>query len=241
MRKDDLNLIRFAGIVCVACSFVLALTATGLKSRQEANKSLYEKQNVLKAFGVDTTDEAGEPWSRERTLDFFRERIQVQVVDAASGKVIEGLTLDEVSKDDLKSGAKRPLYVIQDDGGAAGYAFPISGKGLWSTIYGFLALEPDLATIRGITFYQHGETPGLGGEVETDWFTSQFQGKKVFSGGSLQTFQVVKGAVSDRYPEGNDHAVDGISAATITSRGVQRFLNQDVAAYEPYFRTIRGI
>ena len=92
----------------------------------------------------------------------------------------------------------------------------------------------------GITFYKHGETPGLGGEIATDWFQEQFTNKVVWADGELHEFEVVKGAVEGLYPEGNDHAVDGISGATITGKGVATFMNDDLERYEAYFKKIRG-
>ncbi len=236
MRKDDLKVIRFATIVCVACSFLLALTASALRPRQDANRTFFQKQNVLAAFQVETVDKSGRPWTREQTLAFFDERIQVKILDADTGTVREGMTLEDADPEAIRAGSLRPLYILTEDGEPVSYAFPISGQGLWSTLYGFMALEKDLATIRGVSFYEHGETPGLGGEVDSDWFTAQFRGKRVFADGELVEFEVVKGGGT----EDRDHAVDGITAATITSRGVQNFLNRDLRAYEPFFRTIRG-
>ncbi|MDX1315152.1 MAG: FMN-binding protein, partial [Eudoraea sp.] len=104
--------------------------------------------------------------------------------------------------------------------------FPVSGKGLWSTLYGYFALEPDAKTVRGITFYQHGETPGLGAEIEKDWFQSKFAGKKLFESGQPTEFRVTKpGSAS------GDYAVDGISGATLTAKGVESLLRHDAALY----------
>ncbi len=117
----------------------------------------------------------------------------------------------------------------------------ISGKGLWSTLYGYFALENDLNTVMGITFYKHGETPGLGGEVEKKWFQENFVGKKIFDQtGELVSIKVVKGKVNDVYSgEALNHGVDGISGATITSRGVSDFLKRDLLRYGQYMKNNR--
>jgi Na+-transporting NADH:ubiquinone oxidoreductase subunit C len=108
---------------------------------------------------------------------------------------------------------------------------PISGKGLWSTLFGYFALDSDFNTVKGITFYDHKETPGLGGEVDKGWFQNNFIGKKIKDDkGNLVSVQVVKGKSGN-----NIHGVDGISGATITSRGVTDFLLRDLKKYAPYF------
>jgi Na+-transporting NADH:ubiquinone oxidoreductase subunit C len=95
-----------------------------------------------------------------------------------------------------------------------------------------MAIEKDLTTVIGVTFFDHGETPGLGGECAAPWFQEQFSGKKV----RREPFQVVKGGA----PPDCDHCVDGIAAATITGNGIQAFINKDLGRYEPYFKSIRG-
>ena len=130
-----------------------------------------------------------------------------------------------------------PIYVDKKDGSINGYAIPISGKGLWSTLYGYFAIEPDGITAKGITFYAHKETPGLGGEVDKPWFQNNFIGKKfIDENGKLIGIKIVKGKAD---PE-NAYEVDGISGATITSKGLESFLIDDLKKYEPFFRKIRN-
>ncbi|MFH0878357.1 MAG: NADH:ubiquinone reductase (Na(+)-transporting) subunit C [Lentisphaerota bacterium] len=231
MQKGDTYTIVFAAVVCLICSLLLSGTSVLLKKRQDAAVELDRKTNVLKAFGVAVQDAAGNKISEGEVGRLFSEHISAIQIDAASGKPSDSA--------DARNPDLLPLYLWKDNGEVTKYAFPISGKGLWSTIYGYLALDKDLSTIAGITFYRHGETPGLGGEVEKDWFQDQFKGKKVFEKGASQRVLVVKGKVLDKFPEGSDHAVDGISGATLTGNGVTRFLNDDLAKYEIYFKGIR--
>ncbi|HMP75518.1 MAG TPA: NADH:ubiquinone reductase (Na(+)-transporting) subunit C [Kiritimatiellia bacterium] len=229
MPKGDGYIIGFAAVICVACSLVLSVTASTLKSRQDYNIELDRKLNILKAFGVETRDAKGKAISGAEVDRIFAESIREVYLDAATGQPVEG----------TPAGAVLPLYTFAQNGEVVKYAFPVSGKGLWSTIYGYLALDQSLATISGVTFYRHGETPGLGGEVEKDWFQKNFKGKRIWADGKLVPFEVVKGSVADKYPQGNDHAVDGISGATITGRGVMDFINSDLEKYEKYFSLIR--
>ena len=108
-------------------------------------------------------------------------------------------------------------------------------------MYGYFAIEPDASTVKGITFYKHKETPGLGAEVDKNWFKNNFIGKKLVDiEGSLVSIEVVKGYVSDTDPNAM-HKVDGISGATITGKGVTTFLKSDLEKYEPYFAKIRRL
>ena len=137
-----------------------------------------------------------------------------------------------------------PIYVVKaDDGGQASvYAIPVHGKGLWSTLYGYLALESDLDTIKGMTFYKHGETAGLGAEIAKPWFQENFVGKKIFDGEVLRSIEVVKGKVEQLIADPDDqiYAVDGISGASITGRGVADLLKEKLGIYEPYVKRVRA-
>ena len=241
MQKDDRRILTFAAIVCVTCSLLLSGTAAVLKKRQEYNIELDRKLNVLKAFGVEVVNAKGKRIvSADEVEAYFADHISERILDRDTGSVLEGATSNELTSDDLKYKTKLPLYLWSEDGRTTKYAFPISGYGLWSTLYGYMALEGDLATVVGVTFYKHNETPGLGGEASTPKFLNQFRGKKVWGDGSILPFEVVKGGVDARYPDGCSHCVDGISAATITSNGIQDFIREDLTYYEAYFKTIRG-
>ena len=207
MREDTKTLV-FAAIVCVSCSLLLSGTAAGLKTRQQANEAFDVKRNIVKAFGID--------------------------ISAMTRPEIEGTFEQHVAEKDADD---LPIYTWTEDGAdqPSKYAFPISGKGLWSMMYGYLSLEADLETIAGVSFYKHGETPGLGAEIEKTWFLSQFAGKKLYADGKPTNFLVTKPG----YASG-DMAVDGISGATLTGKGVEKLVQKDAAAYADYFNSIKG-
>lgn len=245
MDKDDLKVVGFAGVICVICSLLLSATASVLRERQELNVELDRKLNVLKAFGVAVANERGRKLSEEEVDRYFQDHISEILIDRDTGQVIPGATSADIPKEELKAKTvlektRLPLYLWKDEGEITKYAFPTSGMGLWSVLYGYLALDRDLATVVGITFYKNGETPGLGAEVASDWFQDQFRDKKIYADGELLNIEVVKGAVEGKYPGGSDHAVDGISGATMTGNGINTFLNRDLQYYEKYFRTVRG-
>ncbi len=206
--REDTQTLTFAAVICVVCSLLLSGTAAGLRTRIQANEAFDVKRNIVKAFGIDISK-----------MD--RPGIETTFKKHVSEKTADGL----------------PIFTWTDDGAdtPSKYAFPISGKGLWSTLYGYLALDADLETIAGISFYDHKETPGLGAEIEKDWFLSQFKGKKLYADGAPTAFEVAKpGSLL------NDHAVDGISGATLTGDGVEALVRKDAAAYTTYFNSIKG-
>ena len=133
-----------------------------------------------------------------------------------------------------------PIYKRVSGDQVEGYSIPISGKGLWGTMYGYFSIEPDGATAKGITFYSHIETPGLGAEVDKPWFQNNFPGKKfVDPNGKLIGIQAIKGGVDNTSPEAY-HQVDGISGATMTTNGLNSFLYEGLKNYDPYLSKVRS-
>jgi Na+-transporting NADH:ubiquinone oxidoreductase subunit C len=223
--------------VTITCSILLASAASLLRDRQQENIALDKQKNILSSAGLIKSD--AEEVTRADILSLYEANIESQVIDT-TGQVIENMHVEDI--DPKKDKKLMPVYLYQKDGQIQSYIIPISGKGLWSTIYGYLALEPDLNTVRGITFYQHGETPGLGGEITKEWFTDNFVGKRILSpDGDLVSITVVKGKVADKVPESESyHYVDGISGSTLTGNGLTNFLKKDLENYEPYFETQRN-
>jgi Na+-transporting NADH:ubiquinone oxidoreductase subunit C len=240
MRKEDFKVISFAAVVCVICSLVLSATATLLKERQDVAVELDRKLNVLKAFGVQTVDTSGMKMPKDEIDRYFTENISEVYVSKETGDIVENPDPAQLKKEAKErtheARSLLPLYVWQEGGTPLKYAFPTSGMGLWSIVHGYIALDRDLSTIIGVTFYKHGETPGLGGEVSADWFMNQFKDKIIYAGGSLVQLEVVKG----KAPEDSNYQVDGMSGATMTGNGLNIFMNRDIAYYDKYFSRIRG-
>ena len=235
--------IGFILIITAVFGLLLALAASALRERQQFNEEVNVKRNILMAVGVLDRD-------REMELEeidaMYQESVQSFAVDP-DGMVVDGvsgesLDLEVVLQNPDTSQHRYPVFIATDAGGKIVYAIPVFGKGLWSTLYGYLALEADLETVRGMTFYAHGETPGLGAEIEQAWFQDNFVGKKIYDAGELRTIRVVKGTVENRISDPGDrnYYVDGISGATITGRGVSNLLETKVALYEPFFHRIRA-
>ncbi|NQV30023.1 MAG: NADH:ubiquinone reductase (Na(+)-transporting) subunit C [Candidatus Marinimicrobia bacterium] len=223
----------FAAAVTMVCSVLLASAATLLKERQDQNIQLDITYNILSVLGlVENRDIAP-----ERLLSLYTERVTTFVVDL-DGKTVTGREAEDIDpKNDL---GLLPIFASLQDGEISAYCIPTQGKALWSTVKGYIALEKDLNTVKGITFYSHGETPGLGGEIEKDWFTDAFKGKSILNNeGELVSIQVIKGKMRGDEKE-QQHKVDGISGATLTGNGLTTFIKSTLEKYEPYFKTLRG-
>jgi Na+-transporting NADH:ubiquinone oxidoreductase subunit C len=211
------------------CSVLLAGAATLLKPRQVENEKLDSKKNVLLSANIKPAH--GGDFTRKDINDLYAEQISEKVIDL-KGEVVEGLTPSQL--DPKKDTDKLPLFEQKSGDEVVAYILPVSGKGLWSTIYGYLALETDMNTVKGITFYKHGETPGLGGEISKTAFTDPYAGKKIFdTSGNLVSVMIAKGTAVGT-PEQLQHMVDGISGATLTCDGMNIFMKKDLEKYLPF-------
>ena len=227
----------FAVIVCVVCGVLLSAVSEGFRKQQELNAALDIKKNILKAVILRAPIPA--KTLPAEVLKVYNSKIEEFVIDG-EGNIVEGKKPEDIQGTDTDL---HPLYVYKEDSQVMAYAIPVVGQGLWSTLYGYLALEADAITIRGITFYKHGETPGLGGEIEKDWFQNNFKGKTIWSvkKQKLTPPVVVKGKVKDLFHDEAEAAyhVDGITAATITGSGVTAMMDHILNIYEPYFSKMR--
>jgi Na+-transporting NADH:ubiquinone oxidoreductase subunit C len=226
--RSDAYTITFTTIVTVILGLGLSYTADSLRDRQILNEELDIKKNILSVLGY----KQDTPWTDEKVQSLYDRNINEIRIDEV------GSVFDEVDKSDNFA---YTIYQSRENNKVTGYAIPIAGKGLWGTMYGYFAIEPDAETVKGITFYKHKETPGLGAEVDKDWFKNNFIGKKLTDkNGELVSIEVVKGYVSKTDPEA-PHKVDGISGATITGTGLTTFLKSDLEKYEPYFARVRRV
>ncbi len=214
-----------AFLVSLVCSSLVASAAILLKPRQVANALLDMRRNILEVAGL------LEPDSDVNELYGSVER---RVIDLATGAYVQGAdpTLDP---------QRALVYLVRQDGELSKIILPVSGQGLWSTLYGFLALKADGNTIAGITFYEHGETPGLGDFISKPAWRELWRDKRVFDGAGQVIIEVVKGRVPVNDPLADYH-VDGVSGATLTGNGVTNLLHRMLGSegYGPYLRRIQN-
>jgi Na+-transporting NADH:ubiquinone oxidoreductase subunit C len=212
----------------VAVAVALALVATGLASRQEANAAFARRIAILETvMDVDagTVEADYARYIRERVFDFQgNELSEVAAFDL------------EIAREARKPAGDRlyPLYEFERDGSSR-VIVPLRGAGLWGPISAYLALEADLSTIAGVSFDHEKETPGLGAEINTAAFEGRFTGKRLFDGdGAFTSVRVVKAGLSESSP----HEVDGLTGATMTMNGVTDMLEEELALYREIFREI---
>jgi len=243
-------LVAFA--LCIVCSVVVSTAAVLLKPAQEANKTLDRKRNILAAAGM---------LQEGVSIDEQFAQIQTRVVDLRNGRFTDAVdpasyeplraardpsrSMNLSKNEDIAGIGRREDYALvylveTEDGELDKVILPVRGYGLWSTLYGFIALESDINTVAGLGFYEHGETPGLGGEVDNPRWKSQWPGKQVYRDGEVE-IALAKGSVD---PSSADAPwrVDGLSGATLTARGVTQLVQFWLGeqGYEPFLNKLKA-
>ena len=263
--------IAIAVALCLVCAVLVSFGAVALKPLQAYNKALDMKKNILDVAGL---------LEEGKDIDSaFSEKIEAKIVDLETGDYVDGINADEY---DQRKAAKDPsqnitipkdkdiahirikakyakVFLVKESGTIKSIILPINGYGLWSTLYGFLSLEPDGQTVQSINFYDQAETPGLGGEVVNPRWRALWKGKKVYAETDQPSLEkglieeadvgepalsVIKGVVDNDKP-GSQYQVDGLAGATLTSTGVTNLVKywmskEGFAKYLSKVRTIKG-
>jgi Na+-transporting NADH:ubiquinone oxidoreductase subunit C len=227
----------FATAVCVVCALLVATSAVVLREQQETNALLYRQKNVLLAAGLVASDQA---LPDRELLRIFDANIRVRLVDLATGELVPVAQLDPKTYDQRRARndpeqsrvappnnagvARMPrrgtVYFAMQGEQVRLVILPVEGIGMWGTLYGFIALEPDGNTVRGLTYYDQKETPGLGGEIGSPKWQAAWNGRKVYNDRWEPQLAVIKGRAGP--PDKDPLRVDGLSGATITSNAVSR-------------------
>lgn len=238
-----------ATLLCLVCSVLVSGAAVALKPIQDANKALDKKRNILQIAGL---------MEEGKSVDELFGQIDSKVVNLATGDYVADIdpaTFDAraaavdpkqnvvlTKEQDIASIKRRAkyatVYLVRDPKGAVQkIILPVSGYGLWSTLYGFLSLDKDANTITGFGFYEHAETPGLGGEVDNPNWKALWTGKQLFDEQGNIGLDIVKSAVPD-----HQFQVDGLSGATLTSNGVENLVHYWVGehGFGPYLQKARS-
>jgi Na+-transporting NADH:ubiquinone oxidoreductase subunit C len=253
-RSYIVRTIGFATAVCVVCAVLVSSSAVLLRERQGENFELDRRKNVLMAAGILASDEAA---TREQVEERFA-AFEAVAVELESGTEVPdfpvtGYDMNRAQADPATSRAaprneagvaRVPnhglVYKQVDEQGAVQLiVLPIQGMGLWGTMYGFVALDGDLTTIRGLTYYEHKETPGLGGEVDSPRWKQLWPGRLAFNEAGDLRIEVVRGRAGP--VEADPYRVDGMAGATITGRGVTAMLRFWLGehGYGPYLARLR--
>ena len=235
--NSNVYTVIYTTVVCVLVAAILALVSSSLKPKQDANEKAETISQILTAaqFGEKSEWQAK---GNAAVLDFYRQNIaQAVLIDARGNKAGELSASDATvyGKSELKAqnynikdgkDMKVPVYIFKN--GIS--VIPVYGAGLWGPVWGYIALNPDLRTIAGAYFDHESETPGLGGKIKDDpAFRAQFKGKKVDFNDPKAAFSIVKGGAA-----GKANAIDAISGATMTSRGLSDAIEVWLQAYKAY-------
>ncbi len=239
--------------LCFVCAILVSFSAVVLRPMQIENKAMDMKKNILDVAGL--LDEGTD------IHQAFSEQIEEKLVDVATGDYVEemnvvaydqrkaakdpeqNITLD--SADDIASIKRKAkiakVYLVKKGDAIQSIILPMHGYGLWSTMYGFLALEADGQTVKSINFYDQAETPGLGGEVVNPNWRALWKGKKVYNDSGEVALGLIKGVVDTSKP-GSEYNVDGLAGATLTSLGVSNLVKYWMSAegFAPYLDKIKN-
>ena len=243
------NTLMVAISVSLVCSILVSAAAVILKPYQQRNEDLYRQTIVLQVAGL---------YDASKDIEAQFQAIDARLVDLQSGDYVSNV--DPQSFDALEAandpqlgvavpaefdvaGIRRrakyaAVYLVRDDKQITQIVLPVYGSGLWSKMYGYLSLEPDGNTVRGLRFYEHGETPGLGDQIDKAEWRAQWSGKVLADEKGELKIEVVRGKVLAG--EGDKHQVDGLAGATLTGRGVMHLLQYWMGphGFGPYLQQV---
>ena len=239
--------ITVALVLCLVCAVFVSAAAVILRPAQAVNEKANMQMNILQAAGL---------YDPQQSIQEQFQIVTTRLVNLETGEFVEGMDAErynqrKASKDpsmnrvlsgeediaSIKRQAKiAKIYLIENGDQIEKIILPIHGYGLWSTLYGFMALEGDGNTVAGLGFYEHAETPGLGGEVDNPNWKAQWTGKQVYNGDAV-ALRLVKGG-ADR---SDSYGVDALSGATLTSRGVDNLLKfwMSDAGFKPFLDNLK--
>lgn len=207
-RDSMSNTLIVAIGISLVCSVLVASAAVILKPRQERNEEEFRQRIILDVAGL----------------------------YQPGGNIAELYSGIEEQTVTLGSGDTGIVYIVRDNGQIGQVILPIEGSGLWGMMYGFLAVDADGETVRGLQFYEHAETPGLGANVDRPDWQAQWQGKKLYDASGAPQIEIIKGDASND----SEYEIDGLAGATLTGRGVNQFVHYWIGdeGYGPYLQQL---
>jgi len=242
--------ITVALLLCIVCSVVVSTASVVLKPAQEANKQLDFKRNILSAAGL---------LEEGKSIDELFSKVETKIVDMNTGEFTDEISPNEYDSAMTKSGMYKQLspeedvagimkranfakvYLVKENGKLKTLVLPVSGYGLWGTMYGFLALGSDLNSVSGLGFYDHKETPGLGAEIDNPRWQALWEGKEIYGDSGNVALDIIKGSVAPGAADA-EHKIDGLSGATLTSNGVDNMIQFWMGAngYRPFLNNLKA-
>ena len=223
--------IVYATVIVIIVAFLLAFVASALKPTQDANVAIDKKQQILASLNIRGIEKSATEAKYEEVIK------EALVYKAGSADIIEGEDGFDVPSKEFKE--KRPFYIAEVDGQTK-YIVPMTGAGLWGGIWGYVALDDDLATVYGTYFSHESETAGLGARIAEDWFQNEFKGKKLYADGK-DTKVVLSVVKKGKEEKGMSEAnyVNGVTGATLTSNGVNEMIQKCLTDYQDILNTYK--
>ena len=221
--NSNTYIIIYSIVMVVIVAVLLSVAALGLAPRQQENMLNEKKTQIVKALGEDPA-----------TTSYDSVITKAVILDATGAVVSEDVKEVFAALNDLKASfaeGRYPLFVA-----TSGVVAPLYGAGLWGPIWGYIALDTDMNTVKGIVLDHSGETPGLGAEITTPKHQAMYPGKTVYEGDAIVGVTLKKGGAE----KGNPHQVDAITGGTKTSDGVSAMIFDCLNYYKPYFDAVRA-
>lgn len=233
MNKQS-NLYSIIYIVVLVClvGAGLAFTSISLKDRQQANADADKMRQILASVRI-------YPEDNKVSAEYERYITDTYVVNEAGQRIdgVDAFDVNVANQVRLQADSRElPVFVCTLPDGEQKYILPLYGAGLWGPIWGYISVNADGQTVYGAYFAHQGETPGLGAEIEKPAFSSQFEGKRLFENGTFEPVHVVKAGLSS--PD-DPHSVDGVSGGTITSKGVGAMIDNCLAPYQNFLKSLQ--
>lgn len=234
MQHSNKYIFLYSIVMVVVVAVSLTIVAVQLKPAQDDNIRIEKMQNILSSVNVSTAEVP-----KKQVIDVYNKFVKRSFAVNHAGDVV----LSDASKvfpvemaNELKKPVDQqilPIFVATLDNGDSAYIVPLRGKGLWGAIWGYMSFKPDFNTVEGCIFDHKSETPGLGAEINMEWFQKPFLGKTIFNESKeFVSIQIHKGGAKPDDP----HGVDAISGGTITSKGVEKMILDNLSGYIAYFK-----
>jgi Na+-transporting NADH:ubiquinone oxidoreductase subunit C len=248
-KERPAQVLLVAALVCVVCALLVSTAVVVLRPIQDRNALLQRQRNILEVAGL---------YVPGTSIDAQFARIEPHVVALATGDYVEGVDairfdIARASRDPKDSAVvpadtdiarihrrpeEMPVFLVRDGSAIETVVLPVYGYGLWSTMYAYVALDGRGERVKGVTFYSHAETPGLGAEIENPRWRQSWVGKRMVDDDGHVVFEVAKGAPA---AGAADHHVDALSGATLTSNGVNNMIHYWLGeqGYGPFLARLR--
>lgn len=232
-RESNTYTIIYSVVMVILVALGLSFTHQSLLDKQIANENIDKMQQLLRTLNIEANVDEAHSAYNELITDAYLITNSGEKINGTDGKTPEDPAFSTELSDTTAQGL--PVYEVSIEGKKV-YILPMSGTGLWGSIWGYLAVEEDGSTIYGADFGHAGETPGLGAEIAERSFGLQFEGKELIKEGTFRSIAVVKPGHSDSRRD----YIDGISGGTITSQGVDKMLLNSVRKYESFLMKLNS-